>query len=79
MQTLNSPFRSNISLALDDLLKDVDQIRNLIKKPRWKKLLSKSGEKDDVILSRIVFDLMQANDHIMKTREQLADVISREK
>jgi hypothetical protein len=79
MQTLPSPFRSSLSVALNELLNDVDQIKSLIKKPRWKKMLSNSGEKNEVILSRIIFDLLQANDHILKTKARLAEIISQEK
>jgi len=78
MQTLPSTFRTGISAALNELLGDVDQIRNIISSPRWKNLLSKSGEKSEVLLSRIVFDLLQANDHILKTKDRLAEIMSPE-
>jgi hypothetical protein len=79
MQSLPSSFGSSLSAALNELLGDVDQIRNIIANPKWKNVLSKSGEKNEVLLSRLVFDLLQANDHIVKTREQLAEIMAPEK
>jgi len=70
MRTLKSSFRSSFSSALDDLLNDVEQIKSIVSNPKWKKVLSESGEKNEVLLSRLVFDLSQANDHIMKIKEQ---------
>jgi hypothetical protein len=78
MRTFKSTFRSNFSSALDELVKDVDQIKKVVSNPKWKKKLSESGDKNDVILSRLVFDLSQANDHITKTREQIAGIMSHE-
>ena len=79
MQTLPSSFRSNLSLALNELLNDVEQIKHLVAGPKWKRMLSESGEKNEVLLSRIVFDLIQAKDHVMKTKDQLSEIISSEK
>jgi hypothetical protein len=70
MRTLKSSFRSNFSSALDELLNDVEQIKSIVSNPKWKQVLSESGEKNDVLLSRMVFDLSQANDHILKIMEQ---------
>ena len=79
MRTLKSTFRSNFSSAFDELVNDVDHIKSIVSNPKWKKMLSESGEKNDVILSRLVFDLSQANDHLMKTKEQIAGIISPDK
>jgi hypothetical protein len=70
MRTLKSSFRSSFSTALDELLDDVEQIKSIFANPKWKKMLSESGEKSEVLLSRLVFDLSQANDHILKIKEQ---------
>ena len=78
MQTLPSSFRSNLSSALNELLNDVEQIKHLVARPKWKRMLSETGEKNEVLLSRIVFDLIQANEHILKTKDQLAEIISSE-
>jgi|GEM_PF-5164540 len=78
MQTLPSLFHANLSVALNELLNDVEQIRNLVKNPKWKQTLSRTEEKNEVLLSRLVFDLLQANDHILKTKEQLAEIIAPE-
>jgi len=78
MRPRQSTFRSNFSSALDELLNDVDQIKSIIANPKWKKKLSASGKKNEVLLSRLVFDLSQANNHINKTREQIAGIISQD-
>jgi len=78
MQKTPSSFRSSFSSALEEMLKDVDQIRSIISNPKWKKKLSESGEKNEVLLSRLVFDLSQANDHILKTREQISGIMAAE-
>ena len=78
MQTLQTSFRSNFSHALDELLNDVEKIKSIVANPKWKKMLSESGEKNEVLLSRLVFDLSQANDHILKTKEQISGIISAE-
>ena len=78
MQKLSSSFRSSFSYALDELLNDVEQIKSIVANPKWKKKLSESGEEKEVLLSRLVFDLSQANDHIMKTREQISGIMSAE-
>jgi len=78
MRTRQSSFRSNFSSALDELLNDVDQIKSIISNPKWKKKLSAPGKENEVLLSRLVFDLTQANDHIIKTREQIAGIISQD-
>lgn len=76
MPKFKSTIRSNFSSALDEMLSDVEKIKNIIANPKWKKKLSESGEKNEVILSRLVFDLSQANDHILKTREQISGMLS---
>jgi hypothetical protein len=79
MPTLNSLFGSNLSAALNELLRDAEQIRALISNPEWKRTLSGTSEKNEVLLSRLVFDLLQANDHLLKTKEHLAEIVSPQK
>ena len=76
--SIQSSFRSSFSSNLDELFRDVEQIKSIIANPKWKKMLTESGEKNEVLLSRLVFDLSQANDHILKTREQISGILSSE-
>jgi len=78
MRTLKSSFRSNFSSTFDELVNDVDLIKSIVANPKWKKMLTKSGEKTEVLFSRLVFDLSQANEHLIKTREQIAGIMSPE-
>ena len=74
-----SAFKESLSSVLDELLTDVEQIKSLLSLPNWKKIVSEPNDTNDVVLSRIVFDLGQANDHLLKTREKLAVIVSSEK
>ena len=78
MSALPSSFRSSFSSALEELLNDVEQIKTIVSNPKWKKMISNPDKKNEVLLSRLVFDLSQANDHIEKTREQINGIISPE-
>lgn len=75
MNALPSTFKSNFTEAMDEFMEDVEAVRGIISNPEWKNQLSKAGEKGEVILSRLVFDLLQANDYLVKTKERLNEFI----
>ena len=77
MKTLSSTETDRLMLtsALEELMADMEQIRTQLSKTEWKQLISQKGDKKDVLISRLVFDLLQANDHILKSKNRLVELM----